>query len=269
MDLDAYLHRIGFAGKPKPDVVTLKQMHRQHLLTIPYENLDVQLQRPVDLDIRRIYGKIVGQRRGGWCYEMNGLLEWALKEVGFDVMRMTGGVRRAERGDSALGNHLVLCVQLDQAWLADVGFGDGAFEPVPLIPHAFEQRGFTYRLEQLGDYWRFHNWSGGAADSYDFSFAPADEDLFLEKCAWLSSSADSPFVLNLNVQKFAPQGYDIQVGRMAKQLTPEGKREWLIESPAHLHESLNERFGLDVPEVASLWDRIAARHEALFGEGAN
>ncbi len=266
VDLAAYLQRIGFTGKPVPDLDTLKQMHRQHLLSIPYENLDVQLQRPVDLDLQRSYTKLVEQARGGWCYEMNGLLEWALKETGFEVMRMTGGVRRAERGDAAFGNHLVLCVQLDEPWIADVGFGDGAFEPVPLRPHQFEQRGFSYSLERLGDCWRFHNHAGGAADSYDFRHGPADESLFAEKCAWLSCSEDSPFVQSLTCQRFAPHGYDIQVGRVAKQVTPGGKREWQIDSPQELLESLRLRFGLDVPEVAGLWERITARHEALFGQ---
>lgn len=238
MDLDAYLHRIGFAGTPKPNADTLRQMHRQHLLRIPYENLDVQLQRTVDLDIQRIYTKIVDQGRGGWCYEMNGLLEWALKETGFEVARLSAGVRRAERGDAVLGNHLVLAVQLDELWLADVGFGDGAFEPVPLKPHAFEQRGFTYELEQMDDYWRFHNHLGGAADSYDFMLAPADENQFAQQSSWLSTSPESRFVLNLTCMKFTPQGYEI----------------------------LKDRFGLDVPEVAGLWDKIAARHEVLFGQ---
>ncbi len=267
MNLDTYLECIGFAGDARPDLDTLRQIHRQHLLTIPFENLDVQLQRTVDLDIRRIYSKLVEQGRGGWCYEMNGLLEWALREAGFDVMRLTGGVWRAQGGDAVMGNHLLLCVQLQQPWIADVGFGDGFFEPVPLQAHTFEQRGFSYRLEQLDDYWRFHNHSGGAAGSYDFRHTGADEDLFAEKCASLSSAADSPFVMNFVCQKFTPQGYDIQLGRVAKQVTPQGKREWLIDSADELLEALSDRFGLDVPEVAGLWDQIVDRHKALFGPG--
>jgi len=265
LDLDSYLACIGFSGQARPDLDTLRQIHRQHLLTIPFENLDVQLHRPMDLDIRRIYSKIVEQGRGGWCYEMNGLLGWALQEAGFDVTRLTGGVWRSQRGDAVLGNHLLLCVQLDQPWIADVGFGDGVFEPVPLQDHAFEQRGFGYRLEQLDDYWRFHNHAGGAAGSYDFRHAPADEKLFAEKCEWLSTAAESPFVMNLVCQKFVPGGYDIQVGRVAKQVSPEGKREWLIESAEELLETLSDRFALDVPEVAGLWDAIEARHEEFSG----
>ena len=76
-------------------------------------NLDVQLGRPADLDLQRIYRKIVGQRRGGWCYEMNGILGWALAEAGFEVTRMIGGVMASHVGKAAMGSHLVLRVQTD------------------------------------------------------------------------------------------------------------------------------------------------------------
>jgi N-hydroxyarylamine O-acetyltransferase len=263
--IDAYLENIGFIGEPKPDLDTLRQIHRQHLLTIPFENLDVQLHRPVDLDIERIYSKIVEGGRGGWCFEMNGLLAWALRETGFDVMRMAGGVLRADRGDGAFGNHLLLSVQMDQRWIADVGFGDGFFEPVPLRAHTFEQRGFSYQLQQVDDCWRFHNQKSGAAESYDFRLVPAEENRLAEHSAKLSTAAESPFVANLVCQKFVPHGYDIQVGRVAKQVTPQGKREWLIDSADELLETLSDRFGLDVPEVAGLWDAMVARHEEIFG----
>jgi len=264
VQLDAYLENIGFVGEPKPDLDTLRQIHRQHLLTIPFENLDVQLKATVDLDIERIYSKIVEGGRGGWCFEMNGLLEWALREAGFDVMRMAGGVLRKEHGDAAFGNHLLLCVKLEQTWIADVGFGDGFFEPVPLRAHRFEQRGFGFHLEQLEDGWRFHNHQSAAAESYDFRQAVADERLLAEHSAHLSTAAESPFVANLVCQKFVPHGYDIQVGRVAKQVTPQGKREWLIDSADELLETLSDRFGLDVPEVEGLWDQIVARHEDIF-----
>ena len=265
MHLDAYLENIAFEGEPRPDLDTLRQVHRQHLLSIPFENFDVQLRRTLDLDIHRIYAKIIERGRGGWCYEMNGLLEWALREIGFDVMRMTGGVRREERGDAVMGNHLLLCVQLEQPWIADVGFGDGFFEPVPLESHAFEQRGFAYRLEKTGDFWRFHNHAGGAAGSYDFRHAAADESLFAEKSAWLSTAAESPFVTGMVCQMFIPGGYDVQVGRVAKQVSPQGKREWLVNSADELLETLSDRFGIDEPEIAGLWGQIAARHDEYFG----
>ncbi|MDA1077254.1 MAG: arylamine N-acetyltransferase, partial [Proteobacteria bacterium] len=160
MDLAAYLQRIDFQGEPKVDLPTLCAVHRQHLLQIPYENIDVQLGRPLDFDRERIFSKLVTAHRGGWCYEMNGLLEWALQEIGFDVVRMCGGVMRAERGDAQMGNHLVLRVDLDQTYLIDVGFGDGLYEPIPLAVGTYRQRSLNYRLELMNDgLWRFHNHS--------------------------------------------------------------------------------------------------------------
>ena len=79
MKLDDYLARIEYQGPVAPTLACLSEVHRQHLLTIPYEDLDVQLGRALNLDIQRTFEKIVVRRRGGWCYEMNGLLGWALK----------------------------------------------------------------------------------------------------------------------------------------------------------------------------------------------
>src|SRR3954451_21382564 len=99
MELAAYLARIGYAGPVRPDLSTLRAVHRAHLQAIPYDSLDVQLGRPLTLDPAAAYDKIVRRRRGGWCYEMSGLLGWALGEIGFSVPRMAGAAMRAERGD--------------------------------------------------------------------------------------------------------------------------------------------------------------------------
>jgi len=105
MQIDQYLDKIGFEGELRVDFDTLVQVHRRHLRTIPYENLSVQLGQPVGLEIGPIFEKLVRSPRGGWCYEMNGLLGWALEQLGFDVMRMTGGVMR-DAQFSRLASHL-------------------------------------------------------------------------------------------------------------------------------------------------------------------
>lgn len=270
MDLNAYLDRIRFEGTPRPDHETLVALHRRHLLNINFENIDVQLQRPVGLAVAPIYEKIVEQGRGGWCYEMNGVLEWALKEIGFEVARINGGVMRSVRGDDILGNHLLLLVQLDEPWIADVGFGDGMFEPIPLRQGEFEQRGFRYRLEQLDDgFWRFHNHQHGGAPSFDFKAQPADELLFQEKCELLQNSPESPFVMSLVCQRFTKTGYEVQLGRVARTVTPDGINNRILNSADELIDRLREDFELDVPEVAGLWPKIVERHEQLFADEAS
>lgn len=124
MRLDGYLERIGHDGAVAADVETLRTLHRRHSIVIPYEDIDVQLGVQVDLDAERIFDKLVRRRRGGWFCEQNGLLSWALSEIGFDVTRMVGGVVGEEaEGRGHLGNHLVLRVDLDEPWLVDVGLG--------------------------------------------------------------------------------------------------------------------------------------------------
>src|SRR5262245_18666189 len=99
MDLQAYFARIGFTVEARVDLDTLTRLHRRHLECISYENFDVLLRRPLDLDPARIFNKLVMKRRGGWCYEMNGLFAWALEEIGFKVTRLAGAVLRERFGD--------------------------------------------------------------------------------------------------------------------------------------------------------------------------
>ena len=270
MDLQAYLDRIGYAGPATPDLATLCALHRAHLLAIPYENLDVQLQRRVTTDPTHAYDKIVRRRRGGWCYEMNGLFGWALEQVGFRVMRMAGAAMREVRGDTTIGNHLVLRVELEgEPWIADVGFGDGSIDPFPLRQWERAIWGFPFRLQAMeGGWWRFHNHANGGAKSFDFQVQPADPALLAGRCEWLQSSPESGFVQTLVAQRFRA-GTVLQLrGRIFREVSPSGFTERLLGSADELVSVLREDFTLDVPEVATLWPRVVTRHEQLLAEQA-
>lgn len=154
LDLDAYLARTG----ARPDD-SLAAIHRAHVATIPFENLDVQLGVGVSVDLPDIEAKLVRARRGGYCYEHGLLLAAALERLGRTVER-----RLARIGDPAVlprpRSHLVLFV--DGRWLADTGFGSGLLEPVPLedglVSH---QGGWTFRTVRLDDgAWQLHELRG-------------------------------------------------------------------------------------------------------------
>lgn len=266
MDLVDYLERIGYDGEIKPDLACLKAIHRAHALNIPYENIDVQLGRPVDLDIERIFNKIVIRKRGGWCFEMNGLLDWALREIGFDVKRVNGGVRREEFGDEMVGNHLVLLVQLDRTYLADVGIGDMIREPTPLIEGAFEQYGLPFRLDKLYDgFWRMNNHPLANPASFDFRTDPADEALFEKKNLILQTDPESNFMLNFFCFQMQESHLVSLVGRMLETIAPKNHTKHLILSPEELEDTIADQFGIIEPEVKSLWPQICNRHVELFG----
>jgi len=270
VDLAAYFERIGFEGEARLDATTLKALHRAHLLAIPYENLDVQLGRPVTIDPEAAFEKIVTRRRGGWCYEMNGLFGLALQTIGFPVARLAGGVVRSLMGEVMVGNHLVLKVEVEgQPWIADVGFGDGVLEAFPLAQGPVTTGGFAYRMERLDEgWWRFHNHAFGGAPNFDFQLEAADPALLREKCLWLQTAPESPFVQNATAQRHRPGEILILRGRVFKRVRPDGAQDHLVASADEFVDILAREFDLDLPEAASLWPRIVTRHEALFAERA-
>lgn len=262
--LQAYFERIGYTGAARPDLATLNVVHRAHALAIPYENLDVYLERPVDQDIERIFHKIVRDGRGGWCYEMNGLLGWALREIGFTVTRHTGGVFRADFGDDALGNHLLHSVHLDKTYVVDVGIGDFIKEPVVLKEGSISDSGRTYRLEQLPDNsWRFHNAQGAMPPSFDFFHEPADEARLAATCRTLQTDSESMFRQNLICQRMTATGVKGLLGRFYTD-TDARLDKHLIASEDELHDVIINALGITPPKLDGLWERVSARHSELF-----
>lgn len=265
LDLKQYFKRIGFGGEAKPDLATLNAIHRAHALAIPYENLDVYLERPVDQDITRIFRKIVHEGRGGWCYEMNGLLGWALREIGFDVTRHTAGVFRAEYGEEAFGNHLIHTVLLGDTFIVDVGVGDFIKEPAILREGSFIEEGKAYSLEHLPDgSWRFHNTVGAMPPSFDFFFREANEEQLSKTCSNLQSDPQSMFRQNLICQQMTTSGFKGILGRMYND-TAKGINGHLIKSEAELTQIITQSFAIRPPSLDGLWDKVCARHEDLLG----
>lgn len=271
MQLDAYFQRIGYRGPARPVLDTLVAVHRAQALAVPYEGLDIQLGIPLDLDPDRIFDKLVRRRRGGWCYETNGLLGRALDAMDFCVRRVTAGVYRREKGDAAFGNHLTLLVDLDdggphRTWICDLGLGDALRVPIPLAEGVHRDGDLSFRLERLPDgCWRFHNHSYGTPETFDFRDAPADEALFARQNLLLQTDPQSHFVLNAEVVRVAPQSSVTLLGRVLRHASAAGAEKELLETPEALGLALDRHFGITGLPVDALWPRIVARHDQLFG----
>ena len=264
--LDAYLRRIGYDGPCAVDHATLVGIVRAHIAAIPFENVDVLLQRRVSSALPAIYDKLVVRRRGGWCFEQNGLLGWALTALGFPVMRIGGGVMRVERGDAAVGNHLALIVMLDRPWLVDVGFGGSLAEPIPFAEGRHDHAPFDIALKPIGEgWWRFEEWIGGMPFSWDFRPEPADDSRLAAHLVALQTDPASVFVQNLVAQRRIGSVHLALRGRVLTESTPWAREKRLLMSGAEIVEVLADRFGIDVPEVATMWPSIEARHRDLFG----
>ena len=134
-DLEAYLARIGYDGPRVPTLETLTHVHERHAQTIPFENLDVVLGRPIPLDLPSLEQKLIHARRGGYCFEQNSLFAAALRTLGFTVAPMLARVRwSVPAGVTTPQTHMALRVEVDgRPWLADAGFGgNGLMAPLAL-----------------------------------------------------------------------------------------------------------------------------------------
>ncbi len=261
--LAAYLDRIGYTGTLQPDLATLTALHRAHLLAIPYENLNIHLGQYLALDEAAMLEKIIVQRRGGWCYEMNGVFAWALRQLGFGVTLLASNVGRQSNQDVEDHDHLILRVDLDQPYLADVGFGNGFLEPLPLLEGLY-QRGFlSYLLEHHEQRWYFHN-HAYATVGYDFTLEPFNLPDFSIPCHTLQTSPDSGFVRTTVCHRFVPDGIITLKGAVLRTVTAESIEEQVVHSQAAYAAILAQQFDLPLPpdDIETLWTGVWQRHQA-------
>jgi N-hydroxyarylamine O-acetyltransferase len=168
-DLDAYLRRIGYTGARAPTLETLRAVHLRHTETIPFENLDPLLGKPVRLDEESLQQKMVRQGRGGYCYEQNLLFMHALTALGFAVKGLAARVlwNAAVTASIPPRSHMLLLLDLaGQPHIADAGFGvmtltgplrltAGAEQATPHEPYRLQPAGEEYVLEaRIRGSWR-------------------------------------------------------------------------------------------------------------------
>ncbi|MCC6801501.1 MAG: arylamine N-acetyltransferase [Anaerolineae bacterium] len=267
MDVNAYLERIGYHGELEPTLDTLTALHRAHLMAIPYENLDIHLGSYLSLDEAAIFDKLVTRRRGGWCYEMNGLLAGVLRAMGYDVTLLSSDVRADFVGAGMSGDHLILLVKLDRPYLVDVGFGNGLLEPIPLEPGAYTQGFLTYRLLQDGDRWFFQNHPHGGA-GFVFTLEPRTLPYFTRRCHELQTLPQSGFVRTTVCMRFTPDSLLTLRGAILQTITAHGATERVVDSEATYRQLLGSRFDLHLSDVAPLWQKVWERHQAWTRENA-
>jgi N-hydroxyarylamine O-acetyltransferase len=248
LDLDAYLERIGLSGRPE-----LAELHRAHSTSIPFENLDPQAGRPVSLAPEDLERKLVGERRGGYCFEQNLLLKAALEALGAEVEMYLARVRiGAAPGVLRPRSHLVLRVrQNGTPWLADVGFGMGTpFEPLPWEPGGgeHEQAGWHFRVERDGDEVAVQTLAGdGWVDMYAFLPRPVPLIDVETSNWWTSTNPGSPFVSGLLIGAQAEDGTRLALsdreGPTLTESTPASSEVTPVER-REIPELLASRFGL-------------------------
>jgi N-hydroxyarylamine O-acetyltransferase len=227
-----YLDRINIShenGIPVPSVNLLQTLQNAHMQAIPFENLSIMYKeymskKAISLKFKDLYQKVVLNKRGGFCFELNALFSWLLEKLGFKVYCLPARVVIDENYNPPYGiiDHMTLLVELDESYLVDVGFGDSFRNPIRMLTESVERYGLTrrYRITKIDD---FH------VDplnhlSYKFSYERFNSDLkvwerqfefsdqhltvsdFTDSCEWMETSETSGFTKRVVISRATTDG---------------------------------------------------------------
>lgn len=247
MDIKAYLERINYAGPINVSAEVLRLLQLAHLRTVPFENLSIHSSEPIVLNDEALFDKIVRRRRGGFCYELNGLFGALLRNLGFEVNLLSAQVANAEGAFGPDFDHMTLSVKLDQNWLVDVGFGDSFLEPLILDNEDDQIQGNrSYRivrdagkliLEQRAS---GHEWQ----PEYRFTTQAFQYADYLEMCRYHQTSAASHFTRARICSRATPEGRISLSGLRYIETVGTERRERIVANEAEYARILREQFGI-------------------------
>jgi N-hydroxyarylamine O-acetyltransferase len=247
----AYLQRIGLAPPAAADAATLRVLHRAHQIAVPFENLSIHLGEPVSLDEDDLVTKIVRNRRGGFCYELNGMFALLLETLGAQVTRAAARVHGA-KGLGPPFDHLALFVRLPDGsgpWLADVGFGRHSVGPLMLDSRTEQQdQGGRFLLAETGD--GDIDVLKDGAPQYRIELRGRSLDDFAATCWWQQTSPLSHFTQETVCSRLTEDGGRISISGRTLIRTGGGSRtEEQLPSDDVLLAAYRDQFGITLDRV--------------------
>lgn len=247
MDPAAYLQRINYQGPLAPSAETLRQLHLTHLLAVPFENLSIHWHEPIVLSDDALFDKIVSRRRGGFCYELNGLFAALLRELGFKVTMLSAEVANDKGEFGPPFDHMTLLVVLEQRWLADVGFGDSFRHPLLLDERAPQVQGddafwltstgnqFVMLRRKADEQWK---------TQYRFNLEPHEYADYAEMCRFHQTAPESHFTQKRICSRATSDGrLTLSEMRLIKTRGRERTENELSDEMQYAEE-LSRRFGI-------------------------
>jgi N-hydroxyarylamine O-acetyltransferase len=250
MDVQAYLDRIGYRGPLTVTAETLRALQVAHLQRVPFENLSIHARQPIVLDDGSLFDKVVVRRRGGFCYELNGLFAALLRALGFQVAMLSAGVARADGTFSPEFDHMALLITLEERWLADVGFGDSFRDPLRLDERGEQPEGpRAFRIDADGDLLLLLRRDGAEEPwqpQYRFTLQPYEYADYAGMCRYHQTSPESHFTQRTLCSLATPEGR-VTLSGMRLIITRGNERhERTLESEEERAALLRESFGIVV-----------------------
>ncbi len=250
--IDQYLQRIKYGDSPMIDEQSLAKLQKQHLLSIPFENLDIHFHKPITIDLNIFFKKIVTAKRGGFCYELNGLFNDLLNSLGFNTKLIS-----ARPYNSAAGNyneefdHLAIIVSItSKQWLVDVGFGEFSLIPLKMESGLEQSDGRNIfkiiKLEKnqflVQKKINEKDWE----NEYLFSETPRKLEEFAGKCIYHQTSPQSHFTKNIVCSMLSENGRITMTNTSLKITTGDTVVETKIHDPDEVKQNLKKYFCIEI-----------------------
>lgn len=247
MNVLSYLARIGYSGPTEPTADVLRQIHRAHMLSVPFENLNIALGREIVLNTDAFIHKLVEERRGGFCYELNGGFAALLEALGFKVTLLSARIPRQDGTETPEFDHLTLRVDLEEPWLADVGFGDFLLDPLRLqVGLEQKQDAGVFRIVERGDDLHIEKLqeNGSAIEQYRFTLQPRRLEEFAGMCHFHQTSPESPFTRKSVCSLATAHGRITIADRKLIETNKGVRQERVLGSEEEWKRVLRDRFGV-------------------------
>lgn len=248
IDRLAYFARIGYQGSVVQSIEALRALHLAHVLAVPFENLDIHVGRPISLEPADLFEKIVLGKRGGYCFELNGLFALLLEDLGFAVTRLAARVLYGTEGVRPR-SHQLLIVHLDgEGWLVDVGFGgQGLREPLPFKAGLEHRQGpdqFRLTTDERGEYVLQSRMEGAWTNLYSFTLDPWLPVDYQFANYYHSHAPESPFVQRWMCTIPPQEGRTTFIGNLLRIREQKAVRELHVKSEGACKQLLQEHFGI-------------------------
>lgn len=259
MNIQTYLQRINYNGPLAPSAETLRGLQVAHLLTVPFENLSIHTGEPIVLEDEALFNKIVERRRGGFCYEANGLFAALLRALGFEVEMLSAEVANKAGEFGPDFDHMTLIVSLEQRWLVDVGFGDSFREPLLLDEPGEQVQGSrAYRILRDGTSLLLEQRDQGDWKAeYRFTLQAHSYSDYGEMCRYHQTSPESHFTQSRICSRATEDGRitlsELRFITTSNSDTSQSRQERTLTSEVEYAEVLREHFGV---VMTNRWHRV-------------
>jgi N-hydroxyarylamine O-acetyltransferase len=256
-NVSKYLQRIGINDPPDKSFSFLIKLHRAHMITVPFENLSIHQKESIVLIKDFLYNKIVMNRRGGFCYELNYLFSQLLKSLGYEVKIISARVFSKSGIPGPEYDHMALLVFCEgREWLCDIGFGDSFIEPVEFAPGTIKNdiTGY-YRITVSDDNYFLLSSSEDMLkweDQYLFTSTERSVEEFMEMCRYHQTSPDSHFTRK-RVCTLAAESGRITLTDDKLIITKDKiKYETPVERESSFKENLKKYFNISLDETEEI-----------------